>query len=208
MRWVAMLGAFAPGTTDLRRTPNVAGRVSRPADAGRRLAAIVVRAAAAWKTMRIPPAQQAAAVREPSADRPDSLQDAGPARLAARRLPGARQAAGDHAEEKRPDPCASSHGVRSPVHSPGGVHDLPGLRNGLGLRELFRFSGGRNFGRRDVGDPGLAAMLVLAADLPAAAEGAIDGDQLRATLPCATARLVLLLQLRVFQSVQPIHVGL
>src|SRR6266511_3696802 len=37
--------------------PQVPGRVGRPADGGKVLAAIVVRAAAAGKTVRVPPAQ-------------------------------------------------------------------------------------------------------------------------------------------------------
>src|SRR5213080_635939 len=51
---------LVPGITDLRRPPDVVGRVGRPAHPGKRLAAVVVRATLAGKTMRIPPVQQAA----------------------------------------------------------------------------------------------------------------------------------------------------
>src|SRR5262249_22763818 len=95
--------------------PHVPGWVGRPADRGKSLAAIVVRATAAGKAMRVPPVQQAAPVGEPSADWPHPLQEAGLARLAARWLPTKPLAAGDQCEEECPDPRVASHGVHSPV---------------------------------------------------------------------------------------------
>src|SRR5947209_6494628 len=57
-----------------RRTPDVVGRVVRPTNSGQWLAAVVVGSAPAGKTMRIPPVQQAAAIRAPAAHRVPALE--------------------------------------------------------------------------------------------------------------------------------------
>src|SRR5208337_2825028 len=75
MRLVAIPEIIVPGITDLRRPPDVVGRVGRPADPGKRFAAVVVRGSLTGKTMRVPPVQQAAAVRVPAADRVQPLQE-------------------------------------------------------------------------------------------------------------------------------------
>ena len=73
---VGVPGARAVGIMDLRRPPDVVGRVGRPAHSGRRLAAVVVRAAAPGETMRVPPVQQATTVGVPATDRVQPLQEA------------------------------------------------------------------------------------------------------------------------------------
>src|SRR4051794_40384830 len=72
---VAISGVIAAGMTELRRPPDVVGRVGRPAHSGRRLATIVVWTAAAGETMRVPPMQQAPAVRVPATDRVQPLEE-------------------------------------------------------------------------------------------------------------------------------------
>src|SRR5271157_5962255 len=69
IRLVEISETTARGIDDLRRPPDVVGRVGRPAHPGERLAAVVVRGTLAGKTMRIPPVQQAAAVRVPASCR-------------------------------------------------------------------------------------------------------------------------------------------
>src|SRR5436305_1826597 len=69
MRRAACPPASGPGTADLWPPPDVVGRVRRPADRGKWLAAVVVRSAAAGETMLRPPVQQTAAVGEPAAGR-------------------------------------------------------------------------------------------------------------------------------------------
>src|SRR5208337_561473 len=76
VRLVAIPEIIVPGITDLRRPPDVVGRVGRPAHAGKRLAAVVVRGSVTRKTMRVPPVHQAAAVRVPATDRVQPLQEA------------------------------------------------------------------------------------------------------------------------------------
>jgi hypothetical protein len=76
MRFAACWPAVALRMTNLRGPPDIVRRVGRPANRGERLAAIVIRTAAAGEAMRRPPAQQAAAVRVPAADRPQLPEDA------------------------------------------------------------------------------------------------------------------------------------
>src|SRR5438046_1266784 len=100
---------MALGITDLRRPPDVVGRVGRPADPGKWLAAVVVGGTAAGKTMGGPPVQQAAAVGVPAAYRVEPLQEALLGRLTTRRLPTRSPAARHQGDDERPGPHLASH---------------------------------------------------------------------------------------------------
>src|SRR4051794_11124191 len=70
-------GAMTARVAGSRWDPDVVGRVRRPAHPGGRLAAVVVRAAAAGQAVRVPPVQQAAAVRVPAAGGAQSPEEMG-----------------------------------------------------------------------------------------------------------------------------------
>src|SRR5260370_14224485 len=104
MRFPACRPATALRIARLRWSPDVVGRVRRPTNAGKRLAAIVVGSAAAGETMPRPPAQQAAAIGVPATDRSQALEEAVLGRLTARRLRAQSPAARDQSSDHHPDP--------------------------------------------------------------------------------------------------------
>ena len=117
-------GARAVGMMDLRWTPDIVGGVGRPAHPGRRLAAVIVRAAAPGKTMRIPPMPQASAVRVPATDRMHSLEEGLRARLRISGISTPYLADGDQDEHQCRSCNKTSHAVSPPM--PLGRHHLPG----------------------------------------------------------------------------------
>jgi hypothetical protein len=129
MRSVATLPAAAGRTTGLRRAPDVVRRVGGPADRGKRLAAVVVGRTAAGETMPGPPAQQAAAVGVPAADRAQALEEAILGWVTTRMLRTKSPAARDQGYDQCPEPQLACHNVLSP---PAG--GLPGFHGGLRRR--------------------------------------------------------------------------
>ena len=113
-RRVARPAAVALRTTALRRSPRVEGRVRGAADRRKGLAAIVVRASAAGKAMRRPPAQQTAAVGEPAANGPHPPQQAVLGRRAAWRLAANPPSGREQPEQYRSHPHRASHDTHSP----------------------------------------------------------------------------------------------
>ena len=108
---------------DLRWPPNIVGRVRRPAHPGRRLAAVVVRAAAPGEAMRVPPMPQATTVRVPTTGRMHSLEEVLRAWLTTPGISTQCPTTGDQAEHECAPPRAS-HVVHSPLRF--GRHRSPG----------------------------------------------------------------------------------
>src|SRR5205807_2165304 len=97
------------------RPPDVRGWIGRPADPGKRLAAVIVRATTAGETIRVPPVQQAAAVRVPATDRVQSLEEVLPTWVRTPALTTDRLTARDQGEHECPCPHLAPRAVRFPV---------------------------------------------------------------------------------------------
>ena len=112
---VAISGAVAERITRLRWPRDVEGRVGRPAHVRRRLAAVVVRAAAPGKTMRVPPMPQTTAIRVPATDRMHSLEEGLLVWLAMPAISAQCLTARDQAEHQCRYAYMASHTVSSPT---------------------------------------------------------------------------------------------
>src|SRR6266478_5200725 len=103
-----MFVTFPPATdlriTDLRRTPDIVGRVRRAANLWKRFAAIVVRGTPAGGTMGGPPVEQAPAVGVPAAGRTQPFKEAVLRRITIHMLIPKSQATGKHNDQECPDP--------------------------------------------------------------------------------------------------------
>src|SRR5579884_429574 len=84
IRWAAATTGLR--MTDLRRLPDVVGRVRRPANAGKRLAAVVVRGGITGEATARPPVKQRSPIGAPTADRGQALEEAACRRRTTRRL--------------------------------------------------------------------------------------------------------------------------
>src|SRR5262245_29450366 len=94
--------------------PRVPGRSRRTSVTWNRLATVVFGGPAPGETMRVPPVQEAAAVRVPAPDRVQPLQEALLGRLTVPALSPQSPAARQQDEHECPDAHLASHGVWSP----------------------------------------------------------------------------------------------
>ena len=119
-----LAGARVMGITGLRWTPDAVGRIGRPAHPGKRLAAVVVRPAAAGETMRVPPMPKAATVRVPATDRTHPLEGVLRPGFRSPAIATQRLSAGGQTQHKCPDTSTASHAFHPPIRLVR--HRLPG----------------------------------------------------------------------------------
>lgn len=180
--------------TEVGLNPGEIGRVRGPADAGQWFSAVIVRGTAVREAVRVPPVQEASAVRRPTAGRSDAPQQAAGGRFNARifRVQPLTTAAEQDQDGRDPDwlsHCASTAGLvshvrtqaRPPATLPG--HGSEWFENSVllaGLRRSWRWQRFRLARRSHLrgSEAGGGALLLAKAKLPATAQRPVRFDQI------------------------------